>query len=269
MPRGRRRRGRRAARRAPTTRRRRARSRPAAPATGRCPRTSRDRARTAGSIPRIAPRDVVASGPGVVPVRDGDPAVPGVRERRACRRTPTRRPGPRPRAARRCRRSARSPSCRRQRRGDAAAAITMTSAAIAPVRRGLDELRAAGTRHDPLDAAAARRTRRRALPSTALASVRDGAVQPAQRQLGPLDQCHPMGRRQRGRGLGADQAGADDHHPPARPLEDGEAAPRALPGRRSGGRPRSRGSGGRVGRRPVAQTSSSKACSWISPRAQA
>ena len=58
--------------------------------------------------------------------------------------------------------------------------------------------------------------------STRFASAPDGAVQPAQRQLGPLDQRDAMGRRQRGGGLGADQPGSDDRHPPTRPLEAGK-----------------------------------------------
>ena len=49
-----------------------------------------------------------------------------------------------------------------------------------------------------------------------------GAVEPAQRQLGPLDQRDAMRRRQRGGGLRPDQPGSDDGHPPTRPLEAGK-----------------------------------------------
>ena len=89
------------------------------------------------------------------------------------------------------------------------------------VRRGLDDVRAARDGDDPVDDAAPGELHAERGEDTPRL-LADGAVQPAQRQLGLLEQRHPMGRRQRGGRLGADQAGADDRHPPTRPLEAGK-----------------------------------------------
>ena len=264
MPRGRRRRGRRAARRAPTTRRRRARSRPAAPAAGRCPRTSRGRAENGWVDPRIAratwsppARALSQCGIAIRPNREcGNAAV-----------SPHAHTPSRPSTASRSSVSTVGPAPSSPGSVEATpAAVTMTSAAMRPCVEDSMMCEPPGTGT----------IRSRTLPP----ANSTPSVSSTRLASSPTARCSRLSGSS-SRSNSVTRWDADSVAAVSVPISPAPMTATRRPGRSRRGSSSSSpagsafwwatpipGMGGLVARRPVAQTSSSNASSWSSPRAQ-